>query len=188
MYPNGGSCKLCGETTYLAKDCDLRKKTGQFDIPTLDCFVKYVFLFFRLTDVSVNGGAAASFLGAGYEAGADEDDFHMPRRKNLEIDGDEREDAGVVWWDFCQTEKGGVLLLNPGHDATTILGSGAEMVWRVSARRKHRTSILGQDNLSQCGARKTLKNFPTGHSTVPKTNKQDKQPHPLTPRPHPHHY
>ena len=53
-------------------------------------------LFFRLTNVqSADGSAAASFLGTGHEAGADEDDFHMIRRRNLEIDGDEREDAGV---------------------------------------------------------------------------------------------
>jgi zinc finger CCHC domain-containing protein 9 len=25
VYPNGGSCKLCGETTHLAKNCTLRK-------------------------------------------------------------------------------------------------------------------------------------------------------------------
>lgn len=55
------------------------------------------FLFFHLTNVqSLDGGAVVSFLGVGYEAGADEDDFHMLRRRNLEIDGDEREDAGVV--------------------------------------------------------------------------------------------
>jgi hypothetical protein len=51
-------------------------------------------LFFPSTDADVrssDGSAAASFLGTGREAGADEDDFHMIRRRNLEIDGDERE-------------------------------------------------------------------------------------------------
>lgn len=71
VYPNGGSCKLCGETTHLAKDCTLRKK--------------------------IDGGAAAlSLLGTGREAGADEDDFHMIRRRNLEIDRDEREEAKTL--------------------------------------------------------------------------------------------
>ncbi|KAI6021525.1 hypothetical protein BKA83DRAFT_674462 [Pisolithus microcarpus] len=26
IYPNGGCCKLCGEKTHLAKDCELRKR------------------------------------------------------------------------------------------------------------------------------------------------------------------
>lgn len=45
-----------------------------------------------LTNVQfADGSAAAAFLGTGREAGADEDDFHMIRRRNLEIDRDERE-------------------------------------------------------------------------------------------------
>lgn len=40
-----------------------------------------------------DGGAGATFLGTGREAGADEDDFHMIRRRNLEIDRDERVEA-----------------------------------------------------------------------------------------------
>ena len=43
----------------------------------------------QLTD----GSAAATLLGTGREAGADEDDFHMIRRKNLEIDKDEQEEG-----------------------------------------------------------------------------------------------
>ncbi|KAI9442259.1 hypothetical protein H4582DRAFT_1927424 [Lactarius indigo] len=70
VYPNGGSCKLCGETTHLAKDCTLRKK--------------------------IDGGAAAALLGTGREAGADEDDFHMIQRRNLEIDKDERKEAKTL--------------------------------------------------------------------------------------------
>ncbi|KAH9018997.1 hypothetical protein EDB85DRAFT_2009910 [Lactarius pseudohatsudake] len=70
VYPNGGSCKLCGETAHLAKDCTLRTKT--------------------------DGGAAATLLGTGREAGADEDDFLMIRRRNLEIDRDERKEAKAL--------------------------------------------------------------------------------------------
>jgi zinc finger CCHC domain-containing protein 9 len=45
---------------------------------------------------SADGGTAASFLGTGNEAGADEDDFHMIRRRNLEIDEEEREEAKAL--------------------------------------------------------------------------------------------
>ena len=43
-----------------------------------------------------DGSAASTFLGAGHEAGADEDDFHLIRRRNLEIDRDEREQAKAM--------------------------------------------------------------------------------------------
>jgi len=41
-------------------------------------------------------GSASSFLGTGREAGADEDDSHMIRRRILEIGGDEREEAKAL--------------------------------------------------------------------------------------------
>jgi hypothetical protein len=54
-------------------------------------------LSLRPTNVqSADGSTAASFLGTGREAGADEDDFHMIRRRNKEIDGDEREEAKAL--------------------------------------------------------------------------------------------
>jgi zinc finger CCHC domain-containing protein 9 len=67
IYPNGGSCKLCGEKTHLAKDCELRK-----------------------TDVS--GTAATTIFGTGSGAGADEDDFHSFKRKNVEVSKDEKKE------------------------------------------------------------------------------------------------
>jgi len=39
---------------------------------------------------SAEGSAVATLLGTGSEAGADEDDFHTIRRKNAEMDRDER--------------------------------------------------------------------------------------------------
>jgi zinc finger CCHC domain-containing protein 9 len=38
----------------------------------------------------MEGGALAALLGTGREAGADEDDFHTIRRKDVEMDRDER--------------------------------------------------------------------------------------------------
>ncbi|KAI6131591.1 hypothetical protein EDD16DRAFT_867817 [Pisolithus croceorrhizus] len=64
IYPNGGCCKLCGEKTHLAKDCELRKRDR-------------------------SGTAANKIFGTGEEAGADEDDFHVFKRKNAEVSNDE---------------------------------------------------------------------------------------------------
>jgi len=38
----------------------------------------------------MEGSAVSALLGTGREAGADEDDFHAIRRKNVEMDRDER--------------------------------------------------------------------------------------------------
>lgn len=63
VYPNGGCCKLCRETTHLAKDCSLRKQEVI---------------------------ASTVFLGTGRDAGADEDDFHTFKRRNAEVDKSEK--------------------------------------------------------------------------------------------------
>ncbi|KAL4073808.1 hypothetical protein J3A83DRAFT_4231616 [Scleroderma citrinum] len=68
VYPNGGCCKLCGEKTHLAKDCALRKHDR-------------------------SGTAAGTVFGMGKEAGADEDDFHVFKRKNAEVLKDERDES-----------------------------------------------------------------------------------------------
>ncbi|KAI0339941.1 hypothetical protein BDW22DRAFT_559700 [Trametopsis cervina] len=65
VYPNGGSCKLCQETTHLAKDCKMRSNE----------VISKVIL-----------------VGTGTEAGADEDDFHTFRRKHAEVSKEERAD------------------------------------------------------------------------------------------------
>ncbi|KAI0771851.1 hypothetical protein BD413DRAFT_546569 [Trametes elegans] len=68
IYPNGGCCKLCKETTHLAKDCHLRKK----EVAT-----------------------TTILLGTGREAGADEDDFHTFKRINAEVDKAEKVEERV---------------------------------------------------------------------------------------------
>ena len=51
-------------------------------------------MVFGLTNVQLaDGSVALTLLGTGREAGADEDDFHLIRRRNMEIDRDEREHA-----------------------------------------------------------------------------------------------
>ncbi|KAJ7172415.1 hypothetical protein C8R46DRAFT_1085876 [Mycena filopes] len=66
VYPNGGSCKLCGDTSHLAKDCGLRKQDSTQD---------------------------SVMFGTGREAGADEDDFHTFKRRKVQVDYDEKQDA-----------------------------------------------------------------------------------------------
>ncbi|KAI6033238.1 hypothetical protein F5J12DRAFT_203900 [Pisolithus orientalis] len=67
IYPNGGCCKLCGQKTHLAKDCELRKRDQ-------------------------SGTAVSKIFGIGKEAGADEDDFHVFKRKNAEVSNDEKDE------------------------------------------------------------------------------------------------
>ncbi|KIJ39863.1 hypothetical protein M422DRAFT_32468 [Sphaerobolus stellatus SS14] len=56
IYPNGGSCKLCQQTDHLAKDCPLRVKE--------------------------NASKSSMMLsGPTTEAGPDEDDFHILKRR-----------------------------------------------------------------------------------------------------------
>ncbi|TFY75506.1 hypothetical protein EWM64_g8508 [Hericium alpestre] len=62
IYPNGGCCKLCGQNDHLAKNCGLRTNTAAVTTP---------------------------FVGTGGEAGADEDDFHIFKRKAAEVDREE---------------------------------------------------------------------------------------------------
>ncbi|KAH7913282.1 hypothetical protein BJ138DRAFT_657062 [Hygrophoropsis aurantiaca] len=66
IYPDGGSCKLCGDITHLAKNCGLRKEN--------------------------NAGTITTLLGTGKDTGADEDDFHTFKRRNAEVDKDEKRD------------------------------------------------------------------------------------------------
>ncbi|CAE6460783.1 unnamed protein product [Rhizoctonia solani] len=63
IYPDGGCCKMCGQTDHLAKNCALRKP--------------------EVAKESV-------YFSGEHTGGADEDDFHTLRRRNADIDKEER--------------------------------------------------------------------------------------------------
>ncbi|KAH7108027.1 hypothetical protein BKA62DRAFT_4092 [Auriculariales sp. MPI-PUGE-AT-0066] len=58
VYPKGGSCVLCGKTSHLAKDCQLRTQ------PVAD----------------------AAVMAATKSVAADEDDFHVFKRKQMRVE------------------------------------------------------------------------------------------------------
>lgn len=84
MYPNGGCCKLCGDTTHLAKECGLRRQ-GQ--IPTTYTFVELRLIYL------IDTVKPTLVLGLDQDLGADEDDFHSFKRRKTEVDKSEQRDV-----------------------------------------------------------------------------------------------
>ena len=78
---------MCGSTAHLAKDCDVRKK-GKPPDPHASAFSETALTSLVTTDPT-------NLVGTGDAAGADEDDFHLLKRKTTEIDRDEKKEAKV---------------------------------------------------------------------------------------------
>jgi zinc finger CCHC domain-containing protein 9 len=84
IYPNGGCCKLCGDTFHLAKDCGLRTRSKSSNMLTPNCTRTLSSLAGNIDNSAV--------LGTGHEAGADEDDFHIFKRQTTAINREERKE------------------------------------------------------------------------------------------------
>lgn len=84
IYPNGGCCKLCGDTSHLAKDCGLRKQS------------KSLYIYWICSGIPTSSFAGnvdgLAVLGTSREAGADEDDFHVFKRRTTEMDRGEKKE------------------------------------------------------------------------------------------------
>ena len=83
VYPNGGCCKICGDTSHLAKDCGLRRQGMQS--PSFDLHLADVYIAADVVQTT-------ALLGTGREAGADEDDFHTLKRKTKEVEREEKQE------------------------------------------------------------------------------------------------
>lgn len=83
VYPHGGCCKICGDTSHLAKDCELRKK-GRHLLHDLGSWQ----LTFHLLDLTHNPSVFVVDKDVG--VGADEDGFHVFKRKHYEVEQDEK--------------------------------------------------------------------------------------------------
>ncbi|KAF8678261.1 Phosphoribosylformylglycinamidin [Rhizoctonia solani] len=70
IYPNGGCCKMCGKTDHLAKNCPLRRPA--------------------------EAAKESVYFGGEHMGGADEDDFHTLRRRNADVDKEERTEQYIA--------------------------------------------------------------------------------------------
>jgi zinc finger CCHC domain-containing protein 9 len=83
IYPNGGCCKLCGDTTHLARNCELQKQ-GLHLIWEIKLEALNYFCLDTNNSVTILGIASRE------ATGADEDDFHVLKRRKDEMERDEK--------------------------------------------------------------------------------------------------
>jgi zinc finger CCHC domain-containing protein 9 len=76
IYPNGGSCKVCGSVQHRAQDCPDDKRGGPAPAVVLTEAEEELL---KMKDDQV-------VLGTGREAGADEDDFMIVKRRRTEVE------------------------------------------------------------------------------------------------------
>lgn len=76
IYPNGGSCKVCGSVQHRAQDCPDDKRGAA---PAASTLTEAEEELLKMNDNVV-------VLGTGREAGADEDDFMIVKRKRTEVE------------------------------------------------------------------------------------------------------
>ncbi|KAJ9121684.1 hypothetical protein QFC22_002304 [Naganishia vaughanmartiniae] len=76
IYPNGGSCKVCGSVQHRAQDCPDDKRGGPAPAVILTEAEEELL---KMKDDHV-------VLGTGKEAGADEDDFMIVKRRRTEVE------------------------------------------------------------------------------------------------------
>jgi zinc finger CCHC domain-containing protein 9 len=84
VYPNGGCCKVCGQTDHLARDCGLRQSGWSSDLISPNSAD-------HATCIDVQKDRL--LVGQGRDAGADEDDFHVVSRRKKEVDAEEGAEA-----------------------------------------------------------------------------------------------
>lgn len=85
VYPNGGCCKLCGDKSHLAKDCGLKRQQGK-----RPC---YRLLVLHTLSPITDANQSVMVLGTGSgDAGADEDDFHVFKRRTVDVEKEEKLD------------------------------------------------------------------------------------------------
>ena|SRR5882762_5883788 len=84
IYPNGGSCKLCGDATHLAKNCGLMNNGQHTTYLRAFCCT-------QVWPTDANGNSSAILFGPpDGNVGADEDDFHTFKRRTAQIEMEEK--------------------------------------------------------------------------------------------------
>lgn len=100
VYPNGGSCKVCGSVQHRASDCPEDKRGKKFSDEEVGQL--------QVLERGLSGKSGEWVVGSGDGVGADEDDFMVVKRKVQEVERQKKPEKKKVEKKQVRQEEGEV--------------------------------------------------------------------------------